>query len=170
MAADARVSSSPIHIFRISAEQAETVAPLFDAYRCFYGKPSNLRAAARFLADRLSQGHSTVLAATRSTRTPATPADVIGFAQLYNSYSSIALQSICILNDLFVDRSHRRSGIARRLVSASIDHAKAGGAARIELATQHSNGPALSLYRSLGFVPETAFAQLSLTLLSDSRR
>ena len=53
---------------------------------------------------------------------------IVGFAQLYPSFSSVSLRPIRILNDLFVDPDHRRSGAGRALLDAARDHARQTGA------------------------------------------
>jgi GNAT superfamily N-acetyltransferase len=46
---------------------------------------------------------------------------------------------------------HQRSGIGRRLLQAVIDTARASGAGRLYLETNHALTPAIRLYESLGF-------------------
>ncbi|HWT37539.1 MAG TPA: GNAT family N-acetyltransferase [Paraburkholderia sp.] len=52
---------------------------------------------------------------------------------------------------LFVVQEHRRSGIARSLISAAVDQARAMGLAQIALNTGVDNAGAIALYRSAGF-------------------
>ncbi|HEX6966404.1 MAG TPA: GNAT family N-acetyltransferase [Gemmatimonadaceae bacterium] len=150
---------------------ASLVAPLFDAYRRFYGMPPDLAGARTFLAERLARGESVVLLAHRMRegspeRGTTTAGDDIpvGFVQLYPSFSSVSLGRIFVLNDLFVTPDHRRGGVARVLVEAAADYATHAGALRLELATQHANAPARRLYEALGFVADTEFMHLSLAL------
>ena len=139
------------------------LAPLFDAYRVFYGRDSDRAAAGAFLAARLSRGESVVLLAVLHVPV-ATCGDVVGFAQLYRSFSSVSLGPTVILNDLYVVPGARRLGVGGHLVDAAARYARGTGAVRLELATQHSNEAALRLYRARGFVPDTEFTHLSLTL------
>ena len=53
---------------------------------------------------------------------------------------------------VYVCPGHRRTGIARRLAEAVIDHASRV-VERIDLSVTATNGPALRLYESLGFEP-----------------
>ena len=136
------------------------IAPLFDAYRQFYGKPSDLASATRFLAERLGRGESIVLFAT-----DAGPRDAVaGFAQLYPTFSSLMLAPAIVLNDLFVRPEARRRGIARALLDATRAHALSVGAGCVSLATQVSNEEARALYRQAGYVHETGFDHLTLVL------
>jgi ribosomal protein S18 acetylase RimI-like enzyme len=52
---------------------------------------------------------------------------------------------------LFVMQTHRRSGIARRLIAAAIDQARTMGLTHIALNTGAANESAIALYTSTGF-------------------
>ena len=52
---------------------------------------------------------------------------------------------------LFVVHTHRRSGIARRLIATAVDQARAMGLTQIALNTGVENVSAIALYRSTGF-------------------
>jgi len=52
---------------------------------------------------------------------------------------------------LFVAQVHRRGGIARQLVAAVIDQARAMGLSQIALHTDVQNASAIALYKSSGF-------------------
>src|SRR5512133_197515 len=98
----------PITVRRAVAADADTLAPLFDAYRTFYGKPADLDGARRFLAERLSRGESVVFLAFDG-------AEAVGFTQLYPSFSSASMARIFVLNDLFVAPAGRRRGVGAAL-------------------------------------------------------
>jgi GNAT superfamily N-acetyltransferase len=57
----------------------------------------------------------------------------------------------CELEDLFVRRAARRSGLGRALAEASIERARERGCLRIVLDANDANPPAMALYESLGF-------------------
>lgn len=135
-------------IRRATTADLDTVAPLFDAYRRFYGQPGDLARARDFLAARLQAGESVVLLAERDR-------EAVGFTQLYPLFSSVRCARMWVLNDLYVASSARRLGIARALLDAAADHARADGAASIVLETGHDNAPARALYRSAGWHEET---------------
>ena len=82
------------------------IAPLFDQYRQFYRQVPDLPGVEAFLRDRLTGRQALILLAVN----PATGAGA-GFVQLYPSFSSIRLQPILILNDLFVARKHAVAGL-----------------------------------------------------------
>lgn len=60
---------------------------------------------------------------------------------------------------LFVAQAHRRSGIAKQLIAAVIDQARAMGLSHIALHTDVQNASAIALYQSCGFeaVDETRY-------------
>jgi len=140
----------PLVTLRLTAEQVELVAPLFDAYRQFYGQPPDPDGARRFLAERLSRGESVVYAVIEGGR-------ALGFTQLYPSFSSASMRPIWFLNDLFVAEDARRLGVGGRLLRAARDHALKTGAARLALSTAVTNTTAQALYERDGWRRDTAF-------------
>lgn len=132
-------------------EQLEAIARLFDAYRVFYGQSSDVARAREFIGNRLSAGDSHILCAVDES------GSMVGFAQLYPSFSSVSTAKIWILNDLFVDPAARRSGVGRMLLAAAREHALATGAIRLELTTAKTNHTAQALYESQGWIKEQEF-------------
>jgi GNAT superfamily N-acetyltransferase len=157
-----RPGDAPFVIRQATTADLAVVAPLFDAYRQFYGCAADHARAHEFLADRQRLGESVLLVALRMD----SAGDAIGFTQLYPSFSSVSMSRVVILNDLFVAPAWRRSTVARRLVGAAVAHAAERGAIRLELATQCANAPARRLYESLGFVPDTEYLHMSRGLAS----
>jgi GNAT superfamily N-acetyltransferase len=135
---------------KITAEQVELIAPLFDAYRQFYGQSPDLDGAHRFLAERLNRGESVIFAVVEGGR-------ALGFTQLYPSFSSVSMKPIWILNDLFVSEEARGRGVGARLLGAARDHALRTGAARLALSTAVTNTKAQALYERDGWKQDTAF-------------
>ena len=134
-------------VARATDADVAAIAPLFDAYRQFYHRPADLDGAHRFLADRIARDESVVLFChARKDR-----AQVAGFTQLYPIFSSLSMAPARVLNDLFVAPACRQHGIARLLLSAADEHARASGAIGIGLETQHTNEVAQALYKSFGY-------------------
>jgi len=148
---------------RARAEDTDAIAPLFDAYRRFYGAATDLPGARAFIAARLERAESVILLA-RALPRASEPSRAVGFAQLYPSFSSVSMGPIIVLNDLFVLPSWRRSSVARSLVEETARHGERVGAIRIHLSTQLTNAPARRLYQSLDFVADQEFVHLSLAL------
>jgi GNAT superfamily N-acetyltransferase len=91
-------------------------------------------------------------------------ATVVGFTQLYPSFSSGALARIFILNDLFVDPSARHAGAGSALLGAAAAYGRRVGALRLVLSTEVTNMPAQSLYEKLGWTKNTDFCTYQITL------
>lgn len=128
----------------------DDLVPLFDAYRVFYRQPSDPLRARDFLAARLRDGESVVLLARDNDS-----GEALGFVQLYPSFSSVRMQTLWILNDLFVAPAARRRGIGRALLAAARAHGEHSGAIRLTLSTAADNTRAQALYADTGWVRES---------------
>ncbi|HEX6534836.1 MAG TPA: GNAT family N-acetyltransferase [Gemmatimonadaceae bacterium] len=157
------VPDAPPPVRRATAADAPLIAPLFDAYRRFYDQPSDLARAERYLRERLERGESVVFVAHAGDDGAA---HALGFVQLYPLFSSIGMQRIWVLNDLFVDVHARGRGVALALLDAARDHATSTGASRIVLSTAPSNHPARALYERLGYRASEGFMEYVLELPS----
>ena len=133
----------------------DRLAPLFDAYRQFYGQAPDLRGARNFLAARFAHHESLLLLCERG-------GNAVGFTQLYPLFSSVRMARTYLLNDLFVASVARRSGVGRVLLEAAAKQARALGAAGLSLSTALDNAAAQALYESLGWVRDTQFCEYSL--------
>jgi GNAT superfamily N-acetyltransferase len=135
----------------------EALTTLFNEYRIFYQQSSDLAGARQFLQARLEQGDSAILVAVIEDT-------LVGFTQLYPSFSSVAMKPIWVLNDLFVVETHRGQGIAKGLIEAAETYARDNGAIRMVLETQVKNTSAQALYEGRGYVKDTEFYHYSLSL------
>ena len=135
---------SELAISRAGPADLDALALLFDAYRGFYGQPSDVAGARDWLRSRLRVGESVVLVAKRAGA-------AVGFVQLYPMFSSVRMARTWILNDLFVDAAARRGGVARALLDAAAAFAREDGAAGLSLETGRDNAAARTLYRAAGW-------------------
>ncbi|WP_094584444.1 GNAT family N-acetyltransferase [Synechococcus sp. BO 8801] len=140
----------PVVVRRAGLTDLDVIVPLFDGYRQFYGQPSEPDRVRAFLKERLAQGDSVLLMAEADGL-------VLGFTQLYPSFSSVSMAPIFILNDLFVVPETRRSGVARLLLDAAVRHGREAGAIRLSLSTAHTNTAAQALYTSAGWKRDAVF-------------
>ncbi|MBD1874584.1 GNAT family N-acetyltransferase [Nodosilinea sp. FACHB-131] len=145
-------------VFQARFEHLEAVAKLFDQYRVFYQAPPDFEAAKTFISKRLQENSSTIFVACHEDK-------IVGFMQLYPTFSSVSMKRVWVLNDLFVEETYRNRGIAGLLLHAAAEFAKTTEAARITLATQASNTPAQSLYESRGYRRDEAFYHYTLSLV-----
>lgn len=133
------------------------LAPLFDAYRQFYGQGSDLAAAREFLRARFEHGESTLFIAHAG----ATP---VGLAQLYPAFSSISLRRIFVLNDLFVSREYRKGGAGSALLGAAAAFGRTLGAQSLFLSTAVTNTAAQSVYSAGGWKRDDEYYVYELPL------
>ena len=139
------------------ARDLDQLAELFDQYRQFYECPPDLGAAKNWLAENLERGRSTLFTADNGSQ-------LLGFTQLYPALCSVDLVDYFVLYDLYVIEAARRQGIARALMNAASEWAKAQGAARLDLETARDNAPGQALYKDLGYELDEVFLKFSLDL------
>ncbi|ETW08329.1 hypothetical protein H310_00939 [Aphanomyces invadans] len=141
----------PATVHRAAVADIDRIAPLFDGYRMFYRQPSDIGRAKTFLFDRLSRQESVLFFAVDDQGCAG------GFVQLYPSFSSVTMERVWILNDLFVVPAARRQGIAKLLMNHARDFAQADGAKGLSLETDHDNYVGQGLYEALGYAKSTGF-------------
>ena len=74
--------------------------------------------------------------------------EVVGFAGLQQVLDEGYITNIAVAE------SCRRQGLGRAMLSALVDHCRENGAAFLTLEVRQSNAAAISLYESMGFLPE----------------
>lgn len=144
-------------IRRVTAADLDLVAPLFDAYRQFYGCTPDLDLARRFLRERLDRGESIIFVAVIN-------GNGVGFVQLYPMFTSIGAKRAWILNDLYVKADARRQGVGKALMDTARKMAEETGAAWMELATAKDNVTAQALYRRCGYERDEEYDRFQLKL------
>lgn len=147
-----------VSVRQATVHDLDTLVPLFDGYRQFYGKHPDPTGARTFLSQRFAHHQSLILLARDEAGTG------LGFTQLYPLFSSVRMVRTYLLNDLYVALAARRRGIAASLLREAAAHAKALGAASLSLSTALDNAPAQALYESLGWQQERQFCEYALTL------
>jgi GNAT superfamily N-acetyltransferase len=126
-----------------SISDLELLVPLFDGYRMFYKQASDLERARKFLTSRITQGESVIYIAMAQEKP-------IGFTQLYPIFSSVSMEPMYILNDLFIDAAYRSKGVGTALIDAVKQRCIAENQKGIVIQTKTTN-PAQKLYEHLGF-------------------
>lgn len=133
-------------IIKAELKHLDQLAVLFDRYRIFYKQDSNLNGAIAFLNNRISQKESVIYIAVLNER-------MVGFTQLYPIFSSVSMEPMYLLNDLFVSNDCRGKGIGHALINASKDLCKQLDFKGLALQTEITN-PAQNLYTRLGFIKD----------------
>lgn len=161
-----RQDTSAIQVVHAEMADLDRLLPAFGAYREFYGLPAALHECRYFLFNRLMNEDSLILLAEDPAENPENPDNpvMLGFAQLYPTFSSLALNQVWILNDLYILPEARRRGVATRLIGYARDFLGERGDQAIVLETAPDNAAAKALYEGLGFSKDDAFDRYSLTL------
>lgn len=132
-----------MNIVKAHIEHLDLIVSLFDAYRVFYRKPSDKDAAKQFLFNRLKNRDSIIYLAFIDDK-------AVGFTQLYSLFSSVSMQPIYILNDLYVDENFRKQGVGVALLNKAKQLCREQKYKGLGLQTETTN-PAQHLYESLGW-------------------
>jgi GNAT superfamily N-acetyltransferase len=138
-----------VRIIKAEELHIDELVPLFDAYRVFYKAESNKPAVHDFLLDRIQKNESVIYLAYSDNQ-------AVGFTQLYPIFSSVSMQSMYVLNDLYVDESYRRKGIAKKLLDKAKDFARSHSLKGLSLETSKVN-PAQKLYERENWVRDDAY-------------
>ncbi|KAA0127061.1 GNAT family N-acetyltransferase [Chryseobacterium sp. SN22] len=129
---------------KATLEDIGQLSELFDQYRIFYQKDSDLPAAEQFLTERIENEDSRIFVAESEGK-------LVGFVQLYPLFSSTRMKRYWLLNDLFVNENDRGKGFSKALIEKAKEMAKSAGACGILLETAKSNDIGNSLYPNCGF-------------------
>ena len=122
----------------------DQLSKLFNSYRMFYGKESNIDIAKKFLESRLINKDSKIFICEVNNI-------LTGFIQLYPLFSSTRVSKYWLLNDLFVDREYRGKGYSKILIDKAKELVKQSNACGMMLETEKSNKIGNNLYPKTGF-------------------
>lgn len=145
---------------KATLQDLDQLTNLFDQYVVFYKNPSNIEKHKAYLKDRIVNNEAIVFLAFDENNT----SKAIGFTLIYITFSSLALNKILILNDLYVDSIARKTGVGEKLIIQTIELAKEIGSNLIRLRTAKSNTAAQALYSKMGFVREDYLYSYDLTV------
>jgi len=120
------------------------LAELFDQYRVFYNKESDIPAAENFLKERIENKDSEIFVAEEN-------GNLTGFVQLFPIFSSTRMKRYWLLNDLYVNENHRGKGFSKELIEEAKQLAKSTDACGVLLETGKSNDIGNQLYPACGF-------------------
>ncbi len=132
--------TGPVTVRPLRPDDREQWEPLWRGYHTFY-RSEDADALAEVTFSRLCEGEPMLgLLAVLEDET------AVGLAHLVFHPSTWSAQPSCYLEDLFVDRGTRGSGIAKQLIEHVYGLAKDRGAGHVYWMTQEFNGRARSLY------------------------
>lgn len=148
-----------MRIVQATLEHLDLLTPLFIKYREFYGELPFPDSSRKFLETRLKRKESVIYLALADDEDK-----LLGYCQLYPSFSSLALKRVWILNDIFVAEDARRMLVADRLIQTAKQMAKETNAVRMRVATSVNNEVAQKTYESIGFKVDEKFKNYILEL------
>lgn len=129
----------------ITVENLDEVLPLIREYQCFY-QVTDIDDARnkQFFSQFSEQSDSGCLFAYRKQ------GELVGFATVYFSFSSMITSKVALLNDLFTLNNNRGKGIGTALIKHCETYGKSKGAVRLQWVTAIDNQVAQAVYKSLG--------------------
>ena len=122
----------------------KNLSVLFNSYRMFYGKKSDLKVAKEFLRSRIEKKDSKIFVCDFNN-------ELSGFVQLYPLFSSTRVSKYWLLNDLYVDVNKSGKGFSKFLIERSKELVIESKACGMMLETEKSNDIGNKLYPSTGF-------------------
>lgn len=122
---------------------------LFDNYRKFYRKETDIAGAGIFLMERIVNNDSEIFIAENDVR------EVIGFAQMYPIFSSTRMKRLWLLNDLFIQPEYRSKGISIALINECKNLCRQTNSCGMILETAKDNTIGNDLYLKTGFLPDS---------------
>lgn len=134
-----------MQIEQLSEKYIDQLIDVVEEYRKFCGFSASYEQTKKFFQYLFTNEKSVTFIAISDND------EVMGFVNLYPSYSTLALSKIWILNDLAVSSRFRRMGLAQKLIKRVITFAEETGAVRVELKTQITNRGAQKFYSEIGF-------------------
>lgn len=137
-------------IRKASIDDIPQLAALFDAYRVFYEKTSDVEQAIIFLSERIQKNESVIFVAENEEK------QLTGFVQLYPLFTSTRMKRFWLLNDLFVAPEQRSKGISVALIDTAKELCQTTESCGMMLETAKSNVIGNNLYPKTGFVLDTA--------------
>ena len=152
-----------MRIIKATLEHLDLLTPLFVKYREFYGQLPYPDSSRAFLEKRLKRKESIIYLALPDDGDDR----LLGFCQLYPSFSSLSLKRVWILNDIYVAEDSRRMLVADNLMREAKKMAKQSNAVRMRVSTSSDNEVARKTYESMGFRKDTEFENYILPISQD---
>ncbi len=132
------------NIRKATQEDLVQLSQLFDEYRMFYHKTSDILGAEQFISERLENGDSEIFVVEENGK-------LCGFVQLYPLFSSTRMKRYWLLNDLFVNSEYRGKGFSKALIDEAKELCRASSSCGMYLETGKENLIGNQLYPAAGF-------------------
>lgn len=129
---------------KATIEDLSQLAQLFDEYRMFYHKTSDISGAEQFISERLENRDSEIFVVEEDGK-------LGGFVQLYPLFSSTRMKRYWLLNDLYVNSEYRGKGFSKDLIEEAKVLCRTSDSCGMYLETGKENMIGNQLYPSVGF-------------------
>ena len=129
---------------KATIEDLSQLAQLFDEYRMFYHKSSDISGAEQFISERLENRDSEIFVVEEDGK-------LGGFVQLYPLFSSTRMKRYWLLNDLYVNSEYRGKGYSKVLIEEAKVLCRTSDSCGMYLETGKENMIGNQLYPSVGF-------------------
>ncbi len=138
------MSADNFDISILDQSSLDDLAGLFDAYRQFYGQDANKAACLTYLQKRMERNEVIVFGVSSENT-------LVGFANIYPTFSSVSMRSVWTLNDLYVSHDMRQKGIANKIMQTVKEEAEKNNIAHLQLETADDNHIAQKCYETFGW-------------------
>lgn len=133
-----------MNIKQATIHDVQDVVSIVKLYRSFYGVSNQSESdIEEFISQRIRNNESKIFLAYDHDK-------VIGFIQLYPTFSTVSLKPQWLLNDLFVKKEARSKGVATLLMKTVKEYFKDSSKGFI-LVTEKSNSTAKKFYDKCDF-------------------
>lgn len=139
-----------VTVRQATIQDLDKIVPVFDSYREYFKQQRNPVTVEKFLFERFEHQESVFFIAEEQGQ-------IVGFANLYPSFSSLTLQRVWILNDFFIIEKYRHNGVGKQLLLAVKEFAALTKSKSIELSVEHTNIKAWQFYERQGFKLDEEF-------------
>lgn len=129
---------------KATIDDLSQLAQLFDEYRMFYHKSSDISGAEQFISERLENRDSEIFVVEEDGK-------LGGFVQLYPLFSSTRMKRYWLLNDLYVNSNSRGKGFSKDLIEEAKELCRTSDSCGMYLETGKENRIGNQLYPSVGF-------------------
>ena len=101
--------SDHIILKKATSNDADKIGEVFDLYRQFYKKVSDVELCKKYIKERLDNNEADIFFLENSN-------DCIGLVQLYTTFDSLELSKKIVLYDLYVKSEFRTQGLGKKLI------------------------------------------------------
>lgn len=127
------------------ASDASGIGKLYPAFLASYGHHSDQQSSRQFVAKLLSEPWVRFFVATEGG------SDIIGFLGGALTYSAVSHGHAFVINDIFVDLSARRRGVAKALIAALDDYCRGSGLVKIFVEVSEDAEAVSGMFKRAGY-------------------